>query len=400
MININFEYYGNIDEKTINKSKELQEKYNFKKVRLMPDAHYSELVPVGFVGEIDKPVPKLITPDIGCGVTTVIYEACEDFQLKDETFNNIREKLDYRENNRSITESEYLDIMDFQFRETLERVVMDKDHLLDQFGQIGGGNHFAEIGIKDRYIYITVHSGSRNFGFKVWKYWTDYVKNHRNIKNFRKDYVENIKLIKQGKEIENSIKQFNYDFRNLEHLIYKEDIQKFMKDINNASNYAKESRASTIFAIFDLILKQNPNKNFKLLSPINSEHNMYYQTNNSFVLRKGAIHSKPNERMVIPMNMKEGILIYKLSKDSTKDLINSAPHGLGRIMSRTEAKEKFNEKDLIEEMKGINSNKDKFKIIDESPKSYKNSKEFKKIMEENFDILEEVPPIFNYKVSN
>jgi RNA-splicing ligase RtcB len=394
---MDFKAFGNIEEKTIDSATYLNDYYKIKKSRLMPDAHFSGKVPVGFVGQFDYPIPELTTPDIGCGVTTLIMDFKKPVEFNDKIFNEVREMLEYRETHNTVGEdtfNDYLYIQNFKDKDFYNRTGISKDNTIFQFGQIGSGNHFAEIGAKDNRVYVAIHSGSRNLGAKVWKYWKNFIDKKQHLKRFKKDFSIIARNSNEGEDIKKAFDLYKEYLNDVEFLFSDEDIEQYYNDLIFTTTYASQSRFNTAYAIKDILKKY-----FGLFTgfeKINTKHNYYSRTDDKWILRKGAIRAFKEHKVVIPKNMKEGIWIAK--GKGNEDWMQSAPHGLGRILSRTQARDELNEKDLIDDLKGININKNINDIIDESPRSYKNSNEVRETIEDTVEIIEEIKPVFSFKI--
>ena len=213
-------------------------------------------------------------------------------------------------------------------------------------GTLGGGNHFIEMGAsKNNDYYLTIHSGSRNFGTRICNYHVD--KNKSKIE-VSAGFFENFENIENDSE---------------KYYLENEDMFDYCIDMVVAQYYAKINR--------DTILKIISNKlNITIENTFQSVHN--FIDFEDFIIRKGAIRSYKNEKMIIPFNMRDGILICE--GKSNEDWNCSAPHGAGRILSRTQAKSEININDFIDSMKGIYSSSICEHTLDEAPQAYKDSK--------------------------
>ena len=252
-------------------------------------------------------------------------------------------------------------------------------------------NHFIEIGesttTKD--IWITIHSGSRNLGARVCDYWQKRAsaKELSNPKSLINDIKETYpkeewqKRITEIKEKINSIKPSKLDF------LENNDKDGYIKDMQYSQEYASINRESMMTDI--LIMLGSP----EVKDKIESVHNYIDFKDN--IIRKGAIRSYTGEKMIIPLNMRDGILVCE--GKSNPEWNYSAPHGAGRIHSRTKAKELLNVEEFKDTMKHIFSTSVGFNTIDESPMAYKDSNLIIKCIEPTATIIDRIIPIHNMK---
>jgi len=254
------------------------------------------------------------------------------------------------------------------------------DYVLCSLGTLGGGNHFLEVEFGKHY-YLTVHSGSRNFGLKIANY-------HQNIAKEKlktdkqesiKKEIENIKKKYKGKDIEYNIKKLTKNTRiqtGQEYLTGK-DAEKYIEHMKLAQQFALLNRE----LILKSVIKQF---NLKPIEEILSIHN--YIDFNDKIIRKGAIRSHKNEPVIIPLNMKDGIIIG-LGKGNV-DWNYSAPHGAGRIFSRKKAKEVISLEEFSNQMEGVWSTSINQATIDESPQVYKNPQHIIDSLKDTIDIID------------
>jgi len=264
-------------------------------------------------------------------------------------------------------------------------------------GSLGGGNHYWEVGVSENNgdVWITVHSGSRNFGKMICDFHQNNAK--KILDNKRKiTLTEKIKEIKDkfhGRDIPVEIKKikkdlgldFDFNINGMEFLEGQESINYFM-DMIFAQKYADFNRNRMIELVVNKL-------NIKILDSIHSIHN--FINFEDMIIRKGAISSYVGERMVIPLNMADGMLICE--GKSNPEWNHSSPHGSGRIMSRGEASRKIDLKDFKDKMKGIVSTSVCKSTLDESPQSYKNSDMIESAIDPTAKILDRVKPILNLK---
>lgn len=254
-------------------------------------------------------------------------------------------------------------------------------------------NHFIEIGKSDKTndYWVTVHSGSRNFGLKIADYWTNVANGqvfvatreyNDELNDIMMNCVPKSDISKKIKELKNKYKLgIEKEFLQGENLIG------YLYDMIFAQQYALWNRNTML----SLIQKALNIKNFDEV--INTIHN--YVDFRDFIIRKGAISSYIGEKMIIPFNMRDGILLCE--GKSNEDFNFSAPHGSGRLMSRSKAKEFVDLKDFQQTMKDVYSTSVCKSTLDESPFAYKSSELIKELIEPTVTILETIKPVLNIK---
>ncbi|WP_241210670.1 RtcB family protein [Brachyspira hampsonii] len=264
-----------------------------------------------------------------------------------------------------------------------QRIEMDLEKFHNSIGTLGGGNHFIEIGtsINNDY-FLTIHSGSRNFGTMVCEY---HVRNNKKRIEEAKDFLNsandaNDKTTKEYYEYNEIVRSGDY--------IYGKAMFDYCIDMVISQYYAKINREAMLNIIKDSL-------NIKLEDTFSSIHN--FIDFEDFIIRKGAIRSYKGEKIIIPFNMRDGILICE--GKSNEDWNFSAPHGAGRVLSRIQARKQIDMKDFIESMKGIYSSSISKNTLDEAPQAYKDSKEIEKLIMPTADIIDRLKPVLNIKAS-
>ncbi|MEI0797030.1 RtcB family protein [Brachyspira intermedia] len=349
------------------------------KIRIMPDTHLGKGVVVGFTMPLtDRVNPFHIGVDIGCGMlTSKLSDEIKDIPLEKidktikqnipmgqsthkksfNTFFNFKELnelirnfiINY--NKKFNTKFEVFEIDNEYIEKLCQRVEIDLEKFHNSIGTLGGGNHFIEIGkSSNNDYYITIHSGSRNLGNQVCRYHAKIAKNNEDC------YL-------QDKEM------FDY-----------------LIDMVIAQYYAKINRETILKIIKDLL-------NIEIEDTFSSVHN--FIDFEDFIIRKGAIRSYNGERMIIPFNMRDGILICE--GKSNEDWNCSAPHGAGRVLSRMQAKNQLDMKEFIDSMKGIYSSSVCKNTLDESPMAYKNPNKIEELIEPTVKIVDKLKPVLNIK---
>ena len=349
-------------------------------IRIMSDCHAGAGCVIGTTMKItDKICPNLVGVDIGCGCNLVKTNINFSKRLK-ELDNIIRTCIPYGMNVHS-NEISY----DFSQLRCWKSLQKDTQNLSQcSLGTLGGGNHFIEAYENG---YISVHSGSRNIGYKVAEYYQKLA-----IKEIEQ-YNHSI-LIEQLKSItpinrENWLKTNKISIDRELCYLKNFTMEDYLHDIEIIQQFAVDNRKHILNTIIDKM-------NGKILSQITSIHN-YIDTNN-MILRKGAISAQKDEMLVIPLNMRDGLLICK--GKGNEDWNYSAPHGAGRLYSRSKAKETFTVEQFQKAMEGIYSSCINSSTLDEAPFAYKDYQEIMECIEPTVEILKRIIPIYNFKSDN
>ena len=351
-------------------------------IRIMPDAHGGKGCTIGTTMKVlDKVCPSTVGVDIGCGVdlasTTIEFS------------NNVLDELDsiirqYIPNGMNVHQTQQLDEEFFSELYCWEFLKQDAKHnSLYALGSLGGGNHFIEAYENGR---ISVHSGSRNLGFQIAKYYQNLAeKRHKEC--VYSDWKRDIQLI-PPREREAYIKSHKPDTVSRDLLwLEGEDMAKYLHDAAIATRFAEMNRTAILNNIVSHL-------NGVIKEHIVSTHNYI---DNEMVLRKGAIRANKGERLVIPLNMRDGILICEGL--GNEDWNYSAPHGAGRLYSRTKAKEIFTVEEYSKAMNGIYTTCVNASTLDEAPFAYKDFEEIMNAIEPTVRIIERVKPVYNFKAN-
>ena len=271
--------------------------------------------------------------------------------------------------------------------------IVDIDFANRSLGTLGGGNHFIEVDIDDEgNKYLVIHSGSRNLGVRVCKFYQEMATSILSDRN--KDINELVNRYKrEGRQSEisealKSIPKKNID-KDLAYL-EGENMKSYIHDINILGIYARLNRCLIANSILKRFDKRIDDYNYSMFETL---HN--YIDTNEMILRKGAVSAKLGERLIIPMNMRDGSLIC-IGKGN-EDWNYSAPHGAGRLMSRKKAKEILSMDDYINQMKDISSTSICESTIDEAPMAYKPMEEIIGCIKDTVEIDKIIKPIYNFK---
>jgi len=358
------------------------------KIRIMPDCHAGAGCTIGTTMTIkDKVVPNLVGVDIGCGMLTVKLKDKEiDFQKLDEVIRK------YVPSGQSVRESYHKNNSKINLQELRCKGKLNIDRAMKSLGSAGGGNHFIECNIdSDDNLYLVVHSGSRYLGKQVAEYYQDLA-----FKTLSENILDKNKLIEKLKS-EGKANQIQKELTKIKplklnrQLVYLEgsNFDNYLHDMNIVQKYAninRETMAEEIIKHMGLIVD----------SSFTTIHN--YIDLDNMILRKGAISSQKGEVMLIPMNMRDGSLLC-IGKGN-EDWNYSAPHGAGRILSRSKAKEKITLDEFKDSMNGIWTSSVCESTIDESPMTYKPMQEIIDNIGDTVDIIDIIKPLYNFKSSS
>lgn len=370
------------------------------KIRIMPDTHAGAGCVIGFTADLgDKVIPNLVGVDIGCGMLTVELGKMDiDLQKLDDIIRQYVPSGSNTHEGRAVKFNKLQDLYCYRSLKNTKRIERS-------IGTLGGGNHFIEIN-KDRndYLYLVIHSGSRNLGKQVAEYYQDIA---IDLCSGKGDYYsERDNLIKeykeQGrrKEIQKVLKELEKKYNNL-HPSYPKDLcflsgewrDKYLHDMNICQEYANLNRFTMADIILDHLIQQRLIKfqtDFKCFQTI---HN--YINFNDNIIRKGAISAYEGEKVLIPINMRDGSIIG-IGKGNS-DWNNSAPHGAGRLMSRSKAKEMVNLEEFQESMKVVYTTSVGMSTLDEAPMVYKPIEEIINNVGDTIEIIDIIKPIYNFK---
>ena len=360
-------------------------------IRIMPDVHAGAGCTIGTTMTIkDKIVPNLVGVDIGCGMETIkIKNKHIELEKLDKL---IHEKIPsgYNIRKESHKYNEEIDLNE------LRCIASGKINILraeKSLGTLGSGNHFIEAN-KDEEgkIYIVIHSGSRHLGLEVAGFYQElaYQTLNGNTKKDVERLIENYKAEGKEKEIESAIKELKETVKTSipKALAYVEGdiLEDYIHDMKIVQRFAMLNRK----AMMDEIIR---GMKLKVEDEFTTIHN--YIDTDEMILRKGAVSAKEGEKLLIPINMRDGSLIC-IGKGN-KDWNYSAPHGAGRLMSRSEAKNSFTVSEFKKQMKNIYTTSVNAETLDECPMAYKSMEDIISNISESVEILKVIKPIYNFK---
>ena len=363
------------------------------KVRIMPDVHAGKGCTIGTtMTVIDKAVPNVVGVDIGCGMYTVnlgnidIY-----FEKLDEACHFVPSGMNVWQGRQ-----EHFDLQQLRcFRE-----LKDSKRLERSLGSLGGGNHFIEVDkAADGTKYLVIHTGSRNLGKQVAEiYQRLAVDLNRGMEDYFEQRDEIIRTYKeQGRrsEIQAALKEIAWKKANgptsiPEDLCYLHGkyFEDYLADIEICQQFAKRNRE----LIAEIILDKCG------LTAVDAFHTIHnYIDTGEMILRKGAIAAHTGEKVLIPINMRDGSVLA-VGKGNP-EWNYSAPHGAGRVMSRAGARKSLSLEEYKKEMEGIYTTSVNEDTLDEAPMAYKSLNDIVDVIGESVDVIEVLKPIYNFKAS-
>ena len=360
----------------------VSEAYKDSIIRVMPDCHAGKGCTIGSVIQYsNKVVPNTVGVDIGCGMlVTEIGNIDVNLKKLDEVINT------FIPSGFSIHEKP---VAEYNTAWNTPIPSGKKEYIQCSIGTLGGGNHFIELDVDDENNkYLVIHSGSRNLGVLVCNYWQEKaISNLTDDSEVRKELIAKLKAEGRNREIGAALKELKKPKIDKE-LAYIEgdDLIGYIDDMRNCQKYASHNR-ETMSAIICRKMGWNPTQRFETI------HN-YIDIPNK-IIRKGAVKAEEGEKLIIPMNMRDGSLIC-IGKGNP-DWLNSAPHGAGRIMSRAQAKNTLNMDDFKESMKDIYTTSVCEETIDEAPMVYKDTKQIMEDVVPTVDIVKVIKPLYNFK---
>lgn len=358
-------------------------------IRIMPDVHAGAGCTIGTTMTVtDKAIPNLVGVDIGCGMETVkLKEKHIELQQLD--------KLIYRAipSGFSIRKKphRYIEKVNLAELYCIEHVNLERAEL--SMGTLGGGNHFIEADKgTDGSIYIVIHSGSRHLGVETAKYYQEeaYRRLNRSSRKEVDELVARLKAEGKSKQIESEVKKLkNTKTTDIpKPLAYTDGelFEQYIHDMKIVQEFARLNR----LAMMDEIIK---GMGLHVVEQFTTIHN--YIDTESMILRKGAVSAKDGEKLLIPINMRDGSLIC--TGKGNPDWNYSAPHGAGRIMSRSQAKQSFTVSEYKKQMKGIYTTSVNAGTLDECPMVYKSMNDILDNIGDTAEVNEIIRPVYNFK---
>lgn len=360
-------------------------------IRIMPDVHAGKGCTIGTTLTVtDKAVPNIVGVDIGCGMYTVCLGKPEiNFESIDEACHYIPSGMNVWEGRQ-----EHFDLAELRSF----RALKDTKRLERSLGTLGGGNHFIEIDrAADDTLYLVIHSGSRNLGKQVAEYYQNLAIDLNKGKEeyfAKKDaLIAEYKATGRRTEIQAALKALHWNSHEAtipEDLcfVYGQYLEDYLHDVEICQSFARRSRE----LMAETILERCG------LTGTDGFHTIHnYIDTEEMILRKGAIAAHAGEKVLIPINMRDGSVLA--TGRGNPEWNYSAPHGAGRIMSRTTARNSLDLNEYRKAMEGIYTTSVNERTIDEAPMAYKSLDDIIDVIRETVDVIEVLKPIYNFKAN-
>ena len=361
------------------------------RIRIMPDVHAGKGCTIGTTMTItDKAVPNIVGVDIGCGMYTVSLGRTDiNFERLDEAAHFIPSGMNVWEGRQ-----EHFDLEQLRCYRDLK----DTKRLERSLGTLGGGNHFIEIDESaEGEKYLVIHSGSRNLGKQVAELYqklaVDLSKGKEEYFKKRDEIIRTYKEQGKRKEIQAALKKIAWEQK--ESLIpedlcflYGSYLEDYLHDVEVCQRFARRNREK----MAEILLERT---GIAAGEAFHTIHN--YIDTEEMILRKGAIAAHAGEKVLIPINMRDGSVLAVGKGNAEWNY--SAPHGAGRIMSRKAAKDRLSLEEYRETMKGIYTTSVNEATLDEAPMAYKSLDDIIDVIRDSVDIIDVMKPVYNFKAS-
>lgn len=385
-------YADNIEPVALNQIYTLLAQPTFlgEKVRIMPDVHAGLGCVVGFTSTMkDKVIPNIIGVDIGCGML------CVELGKVDISFPALDDFIKGHIPSGSEVRREVLgtDLINALY---CKKSLRNMDRLEGSLGTLGGGNHFIEVDVDDKgNYYLVIHTGSRNLGLQVANiYQKMAVESCKKVaESERVALIEKLKKENRHHEIPDELKKltdkYAYKSKIPADLCYLdgEEMEKYMHDMRICQEFAVRNRKKIADEILAFL-------NIRKFSSFETVHNFI---DDKGIIRKGAVPAHLGQKILIPMNMRDGCLVC-IGKGN-EDWNCSAPHGAGRICSRSEAKKLLSVEEFQNAMEGIYTTTANESTIDEAPQAYKPAQSIMNLISPTAEIIEVIKPVYNFKAA-
>ncbi len=380
-----------IEEEAIEQIKRMCD-YDFtenSRIRIMPDVHAGKGCTIGTTMTIaGKVVPNIVGVDIGCGMYTINLGKGEiDLEKLDEAAHSIPSGMNIWEGRQ-----ERFDLQALRCYRSLKNT----KRLERSLGTLGGGNHFIEVDrASDGANYLVIHTGSRNLGKQAAEIYQrlaiDLNKGKETYFQQREEIIRTYKVQGRRKEIQKALEAISWNERETtvpEDLcfLYGQFFEDYMHDVDICQRFAKRNREK----IAEVLLSRMGMNGKEAFHTI---HN--YIDTDEMILRKGAIAAHAGEKVLIPINMRDGSVLAVGKGNPEWNF--SAPHGAGRIMSRTKAKNRLCLEEYKKEMAGVYTTTVNEATLDEAPMAYKSLEDIIDVVKETVDVIEVMKPIYNFK---
>lgn len=360
-------------------------------IRIMPDVHAGVGCTIGTTMTLtDKVVPGMVGVDIGCGMETVqLKETQIDF---DELDRVIRAHIPsgHAIHSQPHPLAEMLDLHELRCAKQI-----DIKRAQCSIGTLGGGNHFIEIDRgEDGHLYLVVHSGSRHLGVETASFYqkAGWKALQRGYQPLVQEAMQQLKAQGREQDIARTTAKIKRE--------YTPDVPKELAYVSGElfADYIHDMKLVQRFAVYNrqaMVQAILQNMHLTCIDAFSTIHN--YIDTDAMILRKGSVSAKRGENLLIPINMRDGSLIC-VGKGN-KDWNESAPHGAGRLMSRTDAKQTLTLEQFQQSMRGIYTTCVQQSTLDESPMAYKNMDEIVEQIAPTAGIIQRIRPVYNFKAA-
>lgn len=383
-------FTDNLDDGVIEQIKEMcsQEFIKGSQIRIMPDVHKGSGCTIGTTMTIkDKVVPNMVGVDIGCGMETIkLKEKSLDFEKLDQV---IRERIP---SGMSVRKEPHAFARKIKLEQLTCKDFVNLDRARHSIGSLGGGNHFIEVDKdEDENLYLVVHSGSRNLGSQVAQYYqkAGYEKMKQGYVSKKQKLVDEFLAAGKKQELQQALQGVKKD------VVFPSTacvsgtlFEYYIHDMKLTQAFATLNRKAMLKEIMQA-MDLHAQESFTTI------HN--YIDTETMILRKGAVSAEKGEKLLIPMNMRDGSLICE--GKGNPDWNCSAPHGAGRLMSRTQASNKLSLKEFKDQMQGIYTTCISSHTLDEAPGAYKDMQEIVKHIGPTVEIKTIIKPVYNFKAN-
>ena len=361
------------------------------KIRIMPDVHAGKGCTIGTTMTItDKAVPNVVGVDIGCGMYTVnLGRRSIDFGKLDAAAHFIPSGMNVWEERQ-----ERFDLTELR----CYRALRDADRLERSIGTLGSGNHFIEVDrAADGTNYLVVHSGSRNLGKQVADHYQrlaiDLHEGKEELFAKREELIAEYKAAGRLDEIQAALQELVWSAKEKTIpddlcYVYGQYLEDYLHDVEICQRFARRNRE----LMAEILLRRT---DLSALDAFHTVHN--YIDTDERILRKGAIAAHAGERVLIPINMRDGSVLA-VGKGNP-EWNYSAPHGAGRILSRGKAKEQLSLEEYRREMAGVYTTSVNEATLDEAPMAYKRLEDIIDVIRESVDVIEVLKPVYNFKAN-
>ena len=357
------------------------------KIRIMPDVHAGKGCTIGTTMTINgRIIPDMVGVDIGCGMLWGKIDA-KDLDLY--AFHlTVSDNIPAGTNVNKDMPDGLFDLESLRCHRALKK----KERVYKSIGSLGGGNHFIEVDKSDDgTLYLVIHSGSRNLGKQVAEYYMREGVEAMRMRNSNelKDIIDSCKAAGLEKQINDKVKEcLEEQTLSKWGIIESSLFDDYIHDMKLVQEFARINRDM----IMDTICKK---AGISVTDRIHTVHN--YIDTDSMIMRKGAVSAKEGERLLIPLNMRDGSLIC-VGKGNP-DWNYSAPHGAGRLFSRSKTKEIFDVPTFKDVMEGVYSKTVGSSTLDECPMAYKPYKTIMNGIGDTVEVVERIKSIYNFKAS-